>query len=260
MMRNDLNLVAIQHWLLTAIIEPPTPSAEETDNVLTSSDSQSASQRLAIYRDAYLARLLEVLRDQFPCTRFAVGDQLFDQFAIGYLRQFPPRAYTLARLADNLVNYLDESRPADWGAFVVELARLEQAIDHVFDSSGPEHLPPFRLPQDPNENLELRLAPGFTLLSFSYPVSTFYTAWKAGREPQWPDAQPQFIALLRRDYIVRRHELNAVQYELLLALQRGMSLAKAIRCAATCESAKSIHDWFTTWTPAGFFLSAQYSS
>jgi hypothetical protein len=266
MMRNDPNLVAIQHWLLTAITDPAAPPADETDSVLTASDSQSTTQRLAIYRDAYLARLLEVLRDQFPCTRFAVGDELFDQFAIGYLRQFPPHAYTLARLADNLVDYLDQSRPADWGAFVVELARLEQAIDHVFDAPGPEELPPFSLPEHTSENLVLQLAPGFTLLSLTHPVSTFYTAWKAGQQPKWPSLQPQFVALLRRDYIVRRHELNAVQFKLLLALNRGTPLDEAIRCAAACENStaqeltKSIRDWFMTWTASGFFIPARDAS
>jgi putative DNA-binding protein len=259
MMPHDPNLGALQHWLLSAITDPTAPPPDETTDVLTTGDSQSALQRLAIYRDAYLARLLEVLREQFPCTRFAVGDQLFDQLAIGYLRQFPPHAYTLGRLADKLVDYLDQSRPTDWGAFVVELARLEQAIDRVFDSAGPEHLPPFSLPQDPSEQLVLRPAPGFTLLSFTHPVSTFYTAWKTGQQPQWPQPHAQFVALLRRDYIVRRHELNAVQFKLLVSMSRGMSLGESIRCAEFPDEESmthdfAIHDWFLTWAASGFFI------
>ncbi len=204
----DLELAELQRWLLAAITQPAAPYGDDVARILLPSLQQSTIDRLAIYRSAYIARLLEVLREQFPCTRFAIGDELFDQFATGYLQAYPPHSYTLARLADKIVEHLDATRPADWGGFIVELARLEQAIDRVFDAPGPELLPPFAMPQSAGASLKLTPAPGLELLAFRYPVSTFYTAWKAGRQPHWPQPQPQFVALLRRDYIVRRHELT----------------------------------------------------
>src|SRR4051794_22316491 len=106
-MQHHSQLQGLQRWLLAAVTDPAAPN--NADQVLTGSQAQSASQRLGIYRSAYLARLLEVLREQLPCTRFAVGDELFDQFAIGYLRAFPPHSYTLGHLADSIVDHLNQT-------------------------------------------------------------------------------------------------------------------------------------------------------
>src|SRR5439155_220219 len=102
--------------------------------------------------------------------------------------------------------------------FVVELVRLELAIDRIFDCPGPEGLPPLVIPPDAGDELRLEFVPGFELHAFSSPVSTYYTDWKAARNPTWPEPQEQFVALLRRDYIVRRYELTRMQCEFLRVL------------------------------------------
>src|SRR5512145_302951 len=126
MSTSPLSLNNLQRGLLEAVTRPNIDLRGFEDEILPS-QQQTARERLAVYQHAYLARLLDVLRELFPCTLFAVGDDLFDQFAASYLRRYPPHSYTLGRLADQWVAYLDETRPpnADWGEFVVELSRLE---------------------------------------------------------------------------------------------------------------------------------------
>ncbi len=249
----------LQRWLLSAITSPAEIAPSELASTILPSHHQSATERLAIYQHAYLARLLEVLRELFPCTRFAVGDELFDQFATGYLTAHPPHSYTLDRLADHWVEYLDASRPADWGHFIIELARLEHAIDRIFDAPGPENLPPFALPSGAAASLLLSFVPGFQLLAFDFPTSSFYSAWKAGQQPPWPNEHSQFIALLRRDYIVRRYELSHTQHELLLALHRGGSLGEALLSVSKSanvnadELAANVGPWFQLWAAEQFF-------
>jgi hypothetical protein len=248
------NLATLQSWLLTAITHADESPSTHIENEIQPSQRQSAAERLAVYQFAYLARLQDVLRELFPCTRFAVGDDLFDQFAAGYLRQYPPTSYTLGRLADHWVDYLDETKPADadWGRFVVEVARLEQAIDRIFDGPGPEELPPFSLPEEADGDLRLTFVPGFELHAFRFPVSAYFTAWKAGQQPAWPENREQFVALLRRDFIVRRHELSRTQFELLSALVRGKSLAESL-CEIDGADPATVRSWFTSWAAAGFF-------
>jgi Putative DNA-binding domain len=262
-MSGRVQLNDVQQWLLAAITQPHETSPAELEERILPSRQQSAAERLGVYTHAYRARLLEVLRDLFPCTRFAVGDTLFDQFMISYVEQHPPHSYTLARLADKLIKHLDMTRPADWGAFVVELARLEKAIDRIFDAQGPENLPPFVLPADATSSIRLSFVPGFELHAFRYPVSSFYSDWKAGRESAWPDAAEQYIALFRRDYVVRRFELSAAAYELLLALSRGLTLGEALAAAAEAADGQPVDElaadfgrWFTVWAANGFFAAA----
>jgi len=254
------DLRRLQLWLLSAITNPAAASGGLTAEVLLPSRQQTAGERLAVYQQAYLARLLEVLRELFPCLRFAVGDELFDGLAAGYIEQHPPASYTLGRLADHWVAYLDRTRPPDFGRFVVELAQLEQAIDEVFDGPGPERLPPFTFPEQAGGEFRLRLVPGFRLLAFEYPVSTYFTAWKQGQSPAWPPPQAQYVALMRRDYIVRRHELTSTQYDLLARLAAGQSLGAALEQTAAAPAAPTIdvlaascRDWFCQWAAAGFF-------
>ncbi|MFN0019896.1 MAG: hypothetical protein ACKVP0_16690, partial [Pirellulaceae bacterium] len=116
------------------------------------------------------------------------------------------------------------------------------------------------------EHTLLSFVPGFQLLAFRYPISSFYTAWKRGEQPPLPAPSQQQIALFRRDYIVRRHELTSVQYELLAALLAGatleVSLAQVAPLAlATGESpdtlAINLRAWFEHWTREGFFLAGE---
>lgn len=247
----------LQHWLLHSITSPN--SATAIDQHLLSSTTQSPTDRLAVYQHAYLARLLEVLQNLFPCARFAIGDELFNQFAAAYIQAHPPHSYTLANLADKFADYLDATRPADWGAFLVELVRLEQAIDRIFDAPGPENLPPFRLPTTADASLKLSLVPGCELHAFHYPVSTYYTQWKHSIPAEWPEPRDQFVALLRRNYIVRRYELTATQFNLLTALHSGAPLGDALSTAAKNRAddvdtlAADFQSWFKFWTAERFF-------
>jgi hypothetical protein len=256
-MNENLALRGTQERMLAAITHPAgvvagCATAPIGDWILPSSQ-QSAAERLAVYSNAYFARLLDVLGELFPCLRFAIGDELFSQFAVDYLQQHPPGSYTLHRLADHFADFLEATRPADDEAagFVVDLARLEHAIDVVFDDAGPEGAP---LAEDPPAgDRPLPLVPGFRLLAFRFPVSSFFSAWKAGRSPQWPAPNEQFVALYRRDYIVRRHELTRSQFELLTYLAAGCTLDDSLASALKQGDATEVQQWFTAWSASGFF-------
>lgn len=294
------SLEELQRWLLAAITQPmgsgvfgvngfssgEALAAKDSrppgvvdpravDSLILPTSKQSSTDRLRIYSTAYYLRLVDCLREFFPCLRYAMGDDIFDDFAVAYLEKHPSQSYTLHRLADQFASFLHDSRPTatsaqhHWEEFFVDLARLEHAIEIVFDAEGPEEPSPLGRGQGeglhsapPGSEFQPTLVPGFQLLSFHFPVSSYYTAWKNGDKPLLPDPQAQFLALFRRDYIVRRHELTSKQHSLLAELLRGQSLDEAIsRTAATALAsgasadslAADLRDWFERWTRAGFF-------
>ncbi|MEX1028085.1 MAG: DNA-binding domain-containing protein [Candidatus Paceibacterota bacterium] len=296
-------LDVVQRWMQAVIthplgiasgVESPEARAEldvdttHLESIVARSKALTSVERLAIYGNAYYARLLECMRDLFPALVDALGEDLFDSFAFSYLQQYPSRSYTLEHLADRFVQFLEETRPelsestgneaddsgepaadegaiaATWPDFIIDLARLEWTIDQVFDGPGVEREAPLtaeRLMSIPADQwADARLAPVvcLRLLAFKYPVNDYYTAFRAGDDAPIPDPQESFAAITRRDYIVRRFELSKPQYELLSALVEGRTVGEAIAdvatfCADVDTLAGSLQDWFRIWSVNGFF-------
>ncbi len=252
---------------------------DQLEKVILRSRSLTASERLSIYANAYYARLVECLGECFPVFRKAMGNEVFGEFALEYLRRYPSQSYTLSRLGKNFSRFLEETRPdraddggrpvkTDWPDFLFDLATLEWTVGQVFDGPGVEHervLGPADLQALPAERFgQARLIPVvcLTLLTFRYPVNAYYTAARGAGENE-PVAIPnpcvEHVAVTRRDYVVRRHPLTAPQQALLQALQAGDTVAKAISTAAQIspmkddELAGELQSWFHLWAEEGFF-------
>ncbi len=264
--------------------------SQEIESVILPSRQMSSIERLEVYGNAYYARLIHCLQELFPALRYAVGDEGFDQFALGYLQQFPSTSYTLGKLADSFVSFLDETRrqhfasstdasPSEgnddrettpaWTRFIVELARLEFTIDEVFDGPGIEKQPPelseslSLVPATAWESLRLTPVVCFRLLAFEFPVNDYFTAFRQHKSPRLPEAQPSYLAITRRDYVVRRYPLNATQYALLSAIDSGATLGEAVVKAAdstpeTDPLSQSLSDWFSMWARAPFFAGFEF--
>ena len=277
------SLAQLQRWLLAVIthpggVEEGTSSTaaqqeiclppEKLASIIPPSSQQTSEERLGVYAAAYFMRLVDCLREFFPCLRYAMGAEVFAQFALGYLQKYPSRSYTLNRLADQFADFLQETKPressaASWEEFFIDLARLEHAIEETFDAAGPETSPSAEPPHEPlDPQSVLDFVPGFRLLSFRFPVSSYYTSWKQDEQPELPPPGEQYLALFRRDYIVRRLELSPVQHELLTFLHVGKTLEEslaqiapaAIAAGASAESLiNDVRTWFEQWTRVGVF-------
>jgi hypothetical protein len=278
------DLEQIQRWMQAVIMHPggvltgaASPQAqghlpvdvEQIENVVTRSAALSSVERLEIYARAYYARLLECLRAEFPVLCQAVGGEVFDQFAFGYLQSYPSRSYTLDLLGANFAAYLRETRPdselTDWPDFLIDLATLEWHFSEVFDGPGVEHQPLLDVAQlqsiSPDRWPAARLAPASCLrvLALGYPVQRFYRAVRNGEHPEPPAPVETYLAITRRDFVVRHFELTRAQYHLLGDLLSGASVGEAIGRVAEnfdvdVESfARDLQEWFRVWAAEGFF-------
>ncbi|MFL6192665.1 MAG: putative DNA-binding domain-containing protein [Thermoanaerobaculia bacterium] len=242
----------------------------ELEAVVSRSKSLSAAERLSIYANAYHARLLECLEAYYPVLRRALGREVFEGFAFEYLQRYPSKSYTLDRLGEDFARFLEETRPAgaDWPDFLIDLATLEWNITRVFDGPGVEFqtlLTPEALQAFPAERFaEARLAPVpcLRVLEFRYPVNAYYTAARRAEEDEeipLPGPAEEWVALTRRDFVVRRYPLTAPQHALLGAVLEGAPVGEAIAVAAGVTDhdddafASDLQSWFRFWTAEGFF-------
>ena len=280
----------IQRWMQAVIAHPAGVAAGcESDEarqqidvdaaglerVVTRSRALPATERLAVYANAYYARLLECLREEYPALVHALGSELFDEFAVEYLQRYPSGSYTLHHLGANFPRHLAETCPADedprWANFVVYLATLERLYGEVFDGPGSEGnagLSPESLAAVPPESLvngRLVPAPDLHLVELRSPVHEYVRAVRRGEDPAPPAPAETFLAVHRHDYLVRRHPLSRPQYVLLSTVLAGETVGKAIASAAAhvetgeTDFAASLREWFRDWAAEGLFRDVDLS-
>jgi Putative DNA-binding domain len=116
------------------------------------------------------------------------------------------------------------------------------------------------------DSARIRVAPCVRVLAARFPVNPFFTALRQAKEGESvtpPDAGASWIALNRRRFIVRRHDLTQPAYELLGALIGGHSLGAAIEAAEKIwpgtddELARTLREWFAEWAECEFFESVE---
>ncbi len=298
-------LTTVQRWMQSVIMHPDGVAAglasdaarqhldvppDDVEQVILRSQAQTSVERLSIYANAYFARLLECLGEEFPVLKKALGEETFDAFAFDYLQRYPSQSYTLGKLGEKFARYLAETRPdaaqsaddgtpdssavnepaaelpLEWPDFLIELATVEWTFSQVFDGPGIEgqtlltskQLQAIDAEKWPSARLEL--VPCLRLLALRFPVNDYYSAIRSGQTPELPLPQPSWLAVTRRDFIVRRLELNERQFVLLSSLAAGETIGAAIERAAAVpggnldQFALDLGDWFRDWAAADFFL------
>lgn len=251
----------------------------ELEAVICRSRNLTAAERIGIYANAYYSRLLECVGDCFPLLRAALGEDVFNGFAFDYLQRYPSRSYTLDHLGETFPRFLEETRPGPedggpppgevgWPDFLIDLASFEWVLAKVFDGPGTEGqtlLTPEALSAFPAERFaeaRLTLVPCLRLLVSRFPVNAYFTAARQaeeGEEVPIPDPAPEYTAITRRDFIVRRYSISEPQHALLAALQSGATVAEALAAAAAASDlddaalAAEFRSWFRLFTAEGFF-------
>ncbi|MDB5346210.1 MAG: hypothetical protein JWP89_4587 [Schlesneria sp.] len=281
-------LDVIQRWMQSVIVHPAgvaagidsashtgeiEQGADRVDELICRSRAQTSIERLEVYSNAYKARLIEVLIGEYPAFVHALGEEAFVGLASGYLEVHPPASYTLGELGRFFADYLLETRPPnesedgspDWADFLIDLARLERCYSEVFDGPGIEELPPLDAERfrhlSPEQWITCRLvaAPCLRLAAYRFPVHEYASAVRHQQEPESPIAQVTRLAIHRREYVVRRTTIDAIQFGLLTRLVEGASIGQALEQLIEANSqavvtADELSAWFRDWAAAGFFI------
>lgn len=289
--RDVRRLDQIQRWMQAVITHPDGVEAgidsdaartevdvtsDRVEEMIEPSKRRTGIERLEVYANAYYARLLECLREEFPALLHAVGEEVFDGLTFGYLQAYPSTSYTLAELSRRIPQFLEETRPQDeeegegpsWPDFMIDLAQLERTYSEVFDGPGAERQPRLTTEQilavDPEDWPHARLVPVpcLRLMSLRFPVQEYATAVRKQEEAAIPEPSPTWLAISRIDYVVRRWSLAKTQFVLLESILAGETVGASIEKAAQTaldagedveQLAASLREWFEEWSSAGFF-------
>ncbi len=115
------------HAILEGRIRPGDPRVEEC---FLGTGELTAADRVGIYRDMYVTRVVDALRETFPELAESLGDA-FSSLARAYLSAHPSEHHDIGRVGRQLAEYLREFPDPDRPG-LPDLAELEWARIEVF--------------------------------------------------------------------------------------------------------------------------------
>lgn len=208
-----MSLSAQQAWLWQAILAG---GARDADAIVHAG-TLPPQARLGIYAGGYRLRLLECMRATFPLLQAALGERLFDAFAMDYIAAHPSRSYTLHALGDGFAAHLAATRPArsdsddgDWADFMIALATFERALCEVYDGPGDEG----------REDEALAPARSLRLMTLGHPVHECLRRHQAGEAIVTMPARTTHLALTRVAYRVVVEAINPVEHAIFTRILR----------------------------------------
>lgn len=260
---------SIAEWFQESVVGPHEqgrrrPALAPASSVILPSKTLKPEQRVGIYVDAYLARLIEALHDDFPALTRFLGHDAFHEMARAYLEKHPSRSWSLNPLGRKLPEFLSGKASAPKREAARALATVEVAMAEVFDETAAAPLTPADFAKvDPARFLRssLTFVPTFRLVEVDYAVNPYIDAVRQERDELPPlKKKKSWIAVYRKDFKVWRLDLRAPAYAGLLALQKkGSTVSGAVSAIARRWTGKpdalpdQIRQWFGEWSSEGFF-------
>lgn len=185
-----------------------------------------SSRRLDIYANAYVSRLHDVLADDYPKLRAALGHDAFHDLTATYVRACPPTSFTVRDAGLALSAYLATRN--DMPPWAADLAALERARVEVFDRADDAALTRDDLAAVPIEefpDLELVLVRAAVLVRLRWTVDERWSAIEEGEPEIFPAANERSVLVWRRGLRVVHRTLDPDEAELATLLVDGSSLA-----------------------------------
>lgn len=192
--------------------------------------------RLGIYANAYRARLIEALGENFPQLLAALGDAAFDAMALEYIDGHPSMHYSIRWFGAELGRYLLETRSTQ--PWFGELAEWEWTLVSAFDAPNATPLAAAALAGiEPDQWWTLRfdLHPSFRQLRLRTNAQVIYKALANEAEPPEPT-----LLEAEQDWLVWRQELTTRFRSMVVGEARALELVRTDAtfedlCEALCE-------------------------
>jgi hypothetical protein len=233
--------------------------------IVRGADAPAVTGLLRIYQQAYSARLVAALRDNFGVLPKVLGDDGFDTLALAYIHAYPSTRPSIRWFGDRLPEFMlahDELVPHP---ALIDLARMEWALRTAFDAADAPPLSVAALAAVPPADwpaLVFTPLPGVQLLPMSWNIAPVWRALQGDDAPELPEPEPLAHRLLvwRAGLETRWRALDLPAARLLEGALRGETFADLCVLAAEAagEEAAALHAASTLrgWLDDGLFSAA----
>jgi hypothetical protein len=187
------------------------------DTILAEIKDSAKKERKAlfgVYRHAYIARLAEVLADDYEQLHAYLGDSGFAKFAKSYIAAHPSDRKSARDFGRHVPEFLKADAGFAKHPELAEIARLENALADAFDGPDAEPLKLAKLAEiAPELWAKLVFTPHPTAIRLTFATNAA-DIWSALREDTAPPPaqllpEPQAILVWRHDVTARFRLLGA---------------------------------------------------
>ena len=198
------------------------------------SDKENRSVLFGVYRNAYVARLAEILGEDYEQLHAYLGDQHFARLVRAYIAANPSDQRSARWFGRHLPAFISAGEAYAAHPEIAELAALEKALADVFDGPDATPLTIEELASVSPEawpSLLFTPHPAGLRLTFGTNAADIWTALKAEATPPKPQRlpEPQAILVWRQEFMSRFRPL--VPEEAML----WDEAAKGVRFGVLCE-------------------------
>ncbi|MGB6976384.1 MAG: DNA-binding domain-containing protein [Gammaproteobacteria bacterium] len=239
----------------------------ETHIITAPSDEITVWGRLDIYRNAYYARLVEILGLDYPVLKKILGIKRFEKLGHAYVSQYPSHSFSIRLFGCHFSEFLANQKTAVPAH--AEMATLEWALSQAIDALDGPHLIFAELAKIPPESwveMRLRLHPSIVALPYFYNVTEVWRAVNQNNpKPRWHyQKKPQYCLVWRyqqRSYFM---ELSEAEYTFYLAIQQGKTFVELCEVLAEYFAEEEIPAFASTtlqkWVSQGLLSETYFAT
>lgn len=230
------------------------------DTILAALCDNSRTTRttlFGVYRNAYSARLAEILGNDYPYLAAYLGPDRFAELASAYIAAHPSTTPNARWFGANLPEFLRSVQTHEANPEYADLAALENALSHAFDAADAPLLSFEALAAYPAEDwgrLVFDAHPSATLLQVESDVLPLWRSLKDDKEPSQPLRQDGYLIVWRNGATPFVRAMPDEEAMLWIEAGRGT------RFEALCELCATFDDPDTAAARAAGYLQGWLSS
>ena len=257
---NAPSLAELQARFQAALLD----SADDILEHIPPNSRTTSSVLFGVYRHAYVARLIDVVRTSFPMLALYLGDAVFEEMARAYVKRSPSRYANARWYAQDLPKFLAGSEYAERPE-LNEIALIEWQLDMAFDAGDAPLLDLNALAAYPPDAWEaLRFVPHPSAHHLMLRTSAFdiWIALKNGEAPPpvTPSADPQPLLVWRQGTMPSIRRVTPEESMLWCEMARGVAFGSLAEMAAvydgSSDAAVRVAQYLGGWLQAGLISEA----
>jgi hypothetical protein len=223
-----------------------------------------AEDRLFVYQNAYVARLVEIMGKDYDTTWTYLGDQLFYDLARQFIAAHPSKTPNARWFSHGFPDFLAGLDLATQNPAVAELCAIERALGDAFDAADQPALSRDSLAQImDNTGARLTFHPSVALLRLATNSYDIFNALRADQTP--PDVirlqDETWVLIWRKDLTCRHMQLQPDEGAVFEMAMQGHGFEHLCEIAATIGPAERaafrMAQHLTHWVDNGLITQIQ---